>query len=143
MWTDICNKILPLSEKKATEQALARKGKRGWLSTKSKSANSNLPGKKEAIKQNSWGTMRVYYAPVLARGKLHVVMLGDDFPGETPPGAAKLIAKVRASLNIRFRGDDQPDTVFTDRGQGFYALNRGGEVFACGLPHSPSPPSPR
>ena len=69
--------------------------------------------------------MRVYYAPVLARGKLHVVMLGDDFPGETPPGAAKLIAKVRASLNIRFRGDDQPDIVFTDRGQGFYALKSG------------------
>ena len=69
--------------------------------------------------------MRVYYAPVLARGKLHVVMLGDDFPGETPAGAAKPVSKVRASLNIRFRGDDQPDTLFTDRGQGFYALKSG------------------
>ena len=119
---DICNKILPLSEKKATEQALARKGKNGWQSTQSKSDNRNLPGKKESIKQNSWGTMRVYYAPVLARGKLHTVLLGDDFPGETPGGAAKLVAKVRASLNIHFKGDDQPDVVFTDRGQGFYAL---------------------
>ena len=111
-----------MSEKKATEQALARKGKNGWQSTKSKSNNRNLPGKKETIKQNSWGTLRVYYAPVLARGKLHTVLLGDDFPGETPAGAAKLVAKVRASLNIRFKGSDQPDVVFTDRGQGFYAL---------------------
>ena len=75
-----------------------------------------------SIKQRSWGTHRVYYAPVLARGKLHTVLLGDDFPGEKPEGAAKLVAKVRASLNIRFQSDDQPDIVFTDRGQGFYRL---------------------
>ena len=69
--------------------------------------------------------MRVYYAPVLARGKLHTVLLGDDFPGETPAGAAKLVAKVRASLNVRFKGDDQPVIFFTDRGQGFYTLATG------------------
>ena len=69
--------------------------------------------------------MRVYYAPVLARGKLHAVLLGDDFPGETPEGAAILVAKVRASLNIRFQSSDQPDVVFTDRGQGFYELKTG------------------
>ena len=125
VWTDICNKIKPLSERKANEQALARKAKKGWGSSKSKNANINLVGKQESIKQNSWGTMRVYYAPVLARGKLHTVLLGDDFPGETPAGAAQLVAKVRASLNIRFRGDDQPDVVFTDRGQGFYRLKSG------------------
>ena len=31
VWTDICNKILPLSEPKANEQALARKGKKDSL----------------------------------------------------------------------------------------------------------------
>ena len=46
VWTDICNKIIPLTEKKASEQALARKGKRGWISTKSRSANRNLAGSK-------------------------------------------------------------------------------------------------
>ena len=124
VWTDICNKILPLSQKKASEQALARKGKKGWISTKSKCANKNLPGNKSALKQNSWGTTRVYFAPVLARGKLHTVLLGDDFPGEKPAGATILVAKVRASLNIRFRGD-QPDIVFTERGQGFYRIKSG------------------
>ena len=39
----------------------------------------------------------------------------------------KVIHKVRAALNIRFRGDDKPSTVFVDRGQGFYAP-RGGKI---------------
>ena len=30
VWTDICNSILPRTEKKASAQALARKGPRGW-----------------------------------------------------------------------------------------------------------------
>ena len=30
VWTDLCNSILPRTEQKATEQALARKGARGW-----------------------------------------------------------------------------------------------------------------
>ena len=32
---------------------------------------------------------------------------------------------MRASLNIRFRGESQPDIVFTDRGQGFYRIKNG------------------
>ena len=38
-----------------------------------------------------------------------------------------MVAKIRACLNIHFRGGDQPDRVFTDRGQGFYTL-RGGNI---------------
>ena len=30
VWTDICNSVLPRSERKTSEQALARKGKKGW-----------------------------------------------------------------------------------------------------------------
>ena len=125
LWTDICNKILPRTEKKAAEQALARKGRRGWGSQKTKGHSRNLRGKKESLKQNSWGTLRVYYAPVLTRGKLLVAFLGEDFPGECPPGAAVLIDKVRATLNRHFRGDDKPDVVFTDRGQGFFNIGNG------------------
>ena len=32
IWIDLCNSILPTSEKKAAEQALARKGGSGWMS---------------------------------------------------------------------------------------------------------------
>lgn len=125
VWTDICNKILPRTEKKAAEQALARKGKRGWGSKGCKGHSRNLVGKKEVLKQNSWGTVRVFYAPVLARGKLHVALLGNAFPGETPAGAAMVVAKVKATLNVHHRGASQPDVVFTDRGQGFFAIANG------------------
>ena len=125
LWTDICNKILPRTEKKATEQSLARKGPRGWGSSGSKGHSRNLVGKKESLKQNSWGTIRFFYARVLSRGKLSVSLLGEAFPGENPAGAALLVAKVRATLNIHHRGDDQPDIFFTDTGQGFFNIQTG------------------
>ena len=31
IWTDVCSSLLPRTEAKAKEQALARKGKKGWL----------------------------------------------------------------------------------------------------------------
>ena len=34
---------------------------------------------------------------------------------------------MRAALNIRFRSEDQPTTLFVDRGQGFYNA-RGGQI---------------
>ena len=125
VWTDICNNILPRTEKKATEQALARKGKKGWMSSGSKLSSWNSLGERESLKQNSWGTLRVYFFPVLARGKLHLVCLGSAFPGETPAGAAQVVTKVRAALNVRFQAGNQPTVVFTDRGQGFFALKTG------------------
>ena len=81
----------------------------------------SLAGKKEALKQNSWDSMRVWWAPVLTRGKLHVEIFDDQFSGETPAGAAVLVQKVRAALNTRFQGGArQPKIVFVDRGKGFY-----------------------
>jgi hypothetical protein len=54
--------------------------------------------------------------------------LGDNFPrGETPAGAAILVGKVRAALNVRFQGSVAPKILFTDRGQGFYNI-KGGKI---------------
>ena len=50
-------------------------------------------------------------------------LLGNSFPGETPEGAAQLVAKVRSVLNIRFQGRTQPTTLFTDKGRGFIHIN--------------------
>ena len=58
-------------------------------------------------------------------GVVHVEVLGSDFPGECPEGAAALVARVRHSINVRFRSDDKPDVVFTDRGRGFYTPSTG------------------
>ena len=80
----------------------------------------NLRGKPEALKQASWDAIRVWWVPVLARGKLHLELLGDEFSGENAQGAAILAAKVRTVLNTRFQGSTAPRVLFTDRGSGFY-----------------------
>ena len=36
-----------------------------------------------------------------------------------------MVTKVRAALNVRFQAGNQPTVVFTDRGQGFFALKTG------------------
>ena len=121
VWTDLCNKILPRSAQKANKMVLARKAGKGWMSNGAKAYSRNLRADSAVLKQNSWDTVRVWWAPILMRGKLHVEVLGTEFPGESSEGAAILVAKVRSAINIRFHGDDKPDIVCTDRGRGFFA----------------------
>jgi hypothetical protein len=126
VWTDLCNSIIPLSEKKANEMALARKAKKGWMSPGCEMSSENSAGNKESLKQRSWDTMRIWWFPMLSRGKLHVDIFDDNFPGETPEGVAELVAKVRSALNVRFQAaPSQPRNLFTDRGRGFYFPNSG------------------
>ena len=120
IWTDICNSILPNTQKMHKKQIAARKGKKGWGSKKTKRKSMNLRGDKAAIKQKSWGTKKVWWAPILTRGKLHIEIIGQSFPGETAAGAAVLVDHVRKAVNLRFRSADKPKILFTDRGQGFY-----------------------
>ena len=119
-WTDICNSILPRSAQRNQEMVLSRKAKKGWASEATRLESRHFCGTPENLKQNSWDSIRVYWAPVLSQGKVHLVYLGDDFPGKKPEGAAKLVAKVRTVLNLRFQGNNPPTILFTDRGQGFY-----------------------
>ncbi len=74
---------------------------------------------------NSWDTERIWWAPVLACGKLHVEVLPENFPGEEPVGAPMLVQRVRAALNIRFQGGGlpAPTVMWTDRGKGFFHGN--------------------
>ena len=67
---------------------LARKGKKGWGSSKTKRQSKNLRGNTAKTKQKSWDSIKVWWAPILTRGKLHIEMLGEGFPGETSEGAA-------------------------------------------------------
>ena len=64
----------------------------------------NVPVPKALRKINSSGTVRVWWIPILTRGKLHIAELPDKFSGETEEGAALMVSKVRAALNIRFQG---------------------------------------
>jgi hypothetical protein len=126
VWTDLCNSILARTENKASSQALARKGPRGWGSKGCELFSCNLKGKKEDIKQNSWDCIKIWWTPMLMRGKLHVEVFDEGFPGECPEGAQRLVARVRSAVNCRFQGEaTKPDHVMVDRGRGFYAIATG------------------
>ena len=77
------------------------------------------------MKTKSTGTIKVWFVPILVRGKFHIEALPDNFPGETEEGAETMVAKVRAALNIRFQGGNAPKVLFTDRGNGFYDSGSG------------------
>ena len=121
IWTDLCSSIIPTTQKRHQEMVLARKGKKGWGSQGTKKDSKHLKGNTSSLKQNSHDSIKVWWAPVLTRGKLHVEILGEGFPGETSAGAEELVAKVRSAVNVRFPGDDQPDIIMVDRGVGFWS----------------------
>ena len=125
VWCDLCNSVLPRSQKKATQMALARKGGKGWMSKGSQKHSQNLRGPKHVLKLNSSDTVRVWWVPVLTRGKFHIEFMPDTFPGETEEGAEIMVARVRAALNVRFQGQRGPRVLFTDRGNGFYNAGTG------------------
>ena len=59
------------------------------------------------------------FVPILTRGKFHIDLLPDNFPGETQLGASIMVGKVRAALNLRFQDGRAPKMLLTDRGNGF------------------------
>ena len=62
---------------------------------------------------------------MLSRGKLHIDLLPDSFPGDHPEGAATFVKQVRIGLDKRFPGASRPNVLFTDRGRGFYNPGNG------------------
>lgn len=82
--------------------------------------DAELRGDKRALKTNSWDTRRVWWAPMLTRGKLHVDVLPPDFAGVRPDGAEVFVERLRVGLNRRFPNAEGPRVVFVDRGEGFY-----------------------
>ena len=125
VWCDLCASILPRSKKKAQDMAFARKGGKGWMSQGSEGQSANLRQPQSVLRQNSSDTVKVWWVPILTRGKLHVESLPDNFPGETEAGAAIMVAKVRVALNIRFQNTRAPRLLFTDRGNGFFNAGSG------------------
>ena len=120
IWFDLCNSIIPTSEKKADQMALARKSGSGWMSPGFQEFSRNLKGKPETLKQKSWNTYKLWWMPVLVRGKLHVECFGLDFPGENSAGAQQAAEKLGPILNKRFPNESKPKIVMSDRGVGFY-----------------------
>jgi hypothetical protein len=125
VWCDLCNSIVPRTRRKAQELALARKAGKGWMSKAFQESSENYKLPKVLLKLNSSDTVRIWWVPILSRGKLHIEPLPDNFPGETQAGAAIMVERVRAALNVRFQGSTPPTVLFTDRGNGFYNSGTG------------------
>ena len=49
VWCDLCNSVLPRTQKKATEMALARKGGKWWMSKGTQQHSQNLRGPKHVL----------------------------------------------------------------------------------------------
>ena len=124
-WCDLCNSIVPRTRKKATELALARKGGKGWMSKGAQELSNNLRLPKHLLKLSSSDTARIWWVPILTRGKLHIELLPEAFPGETQDGAEVMVGRVRAALNIRCHDGSGPKLLFTDRGNGLYNSGTG------------------
>ena len=120
IWFDLCNTIMPNTEAKASQIALARKSGSGWMSPGFQGFSRNLKGPQEPKKQHGWGTTKVWWMPVLVRGKLHVEVFPEGFPGENPEGAGWAAEKLGPILNKRFPNETKPKLVMTDKGRGFY-----------------------
>ena len=100
---------------------LARKGKKGWMSDGSQQSSQKLWGQKRVTKMSGSDTVKIWFAPILMRGKFHIEVMPDmENPGDTRERAEATVAKVKAALNTRFKKDPAPAILFADRGNGFY-----------------------
>ena len=68
----------------------------------------------------------MWWIPVLARGKIHVELLPENYLGEKPEAVHEVVSKLPHILNVRFPHDSKPDVVMTDRGPAFYHAATGG-----------------
>ena len=125
VWVDICASILPTTQRKSKALKVARKARKGWMSKSKRRTRQNMRLAPGSAKTSSSDTVKVWFVPVLTRGKLHIEPLPANFPGETQEGAAEMVARVRTALNIRFQGSTAPKILFSDRGNGFYESTTG------------------
>ena len=76
------------------------------------------------MKQNSWGIEKIWWIPLLVRGKLHVELLPSTL-GEKPEAVDAAISKIPGILNVRFPNENKPRIVMSARGPAFYHSGTG------------------
>lgn len=121
VWMDPCASILPGSRQQYDKMRQALKGKKRYVSDDAKLYSRNLTEPSTVLKQNSWGSRKVNWLMVLAKGVLHVEVLPEDWKldGEGMAEAASRLPKaLRQMLGKEAR---LPRTLFTDRGTGMYS----------------------
>ena len=122
VWIDPCASVLPRSRLQYVRMRTAELGnKKRLISNDAKEYNRNLRGRKETLKQASYSSMRISWFIVLARGKVAIEMLPEEWQ-LNGAGMAEVIELLPGVLR-RMLGENAhiPRVLFTDRGTGMYA----------------------
>ena len=121
VWFDPCASILPgsLLQYKRMRQAAA--GSKAWASDDARRYSPNLRGPEQALKQKTWDGTKVNWFMVLAKGRVHVELMPQDWALDSA-GLAEFVRRLpgilRRLLGLSAR---LPKVVFTDRGTGMYS----------------------
>lgn len=126
VWVDPCYNILSTSQRQIFDQqrANAGKGKR-WMSHDKRHYSRNQRSSPYAGKQRQFGDRKIWWFIVLARGQVHVEIMGSGWR-QTGVGMSKFMARLQQILtDMVDDGDTLPRVVCSDRGPGFYQTSTG------------------
>ena len=127
VWFDPCYTIVPGRPKTMYDQQQHSFGKaQRWMSgDKESTAKSvNLRTSPYTNKTTQWGDAKVWWFLVLARGKVHIHVVGKGWQ-QDPAGQAQMVEALPKVLKKMLGAGPHPDVVFTDRGPGFYHPSSG------------------
>lgn len=121
VWFDPCSSILPGSEQQYEQMQQALRGNKRYQSDDAKAYSRNLRGRVTATKQRTWSGTKVNWFVVLARGKVHVEVMPEDWE-LTGAGLAQFVHRLPGILRKMLGpGAPLPRNLFTDRGTGLYS----------------------
>jgi len=126
VWVDPCYTIIPGRPKTIHDQMVSSFGKaKRWGSADARNEPKNLRSSPYTNKTTQWGDVKLWWFIVLARGRVHVEVMGRDWI-QHGAGQAKLVERLPKILKKMLgHSETLPDTVFSDRGPGFYHPSRG------------------
>ena len=121
VWIDPCASLIPRSRRQYERMKRAQTNKKKRLiSDDARMYNRNLRGKEETLKQASFEVEKVHWLMVLARGKVSVHVLPEDW-AVNGVGMATAVRSLVQVLRRSLGSDAQlPRVLFTDRGTGMY-----------------------
>ena len=126
VWVDPCYNILSTSARQIFDIEKAAGGKRKrWQSPDCKAYSRNLPASRYAGHQKQNGDRKLWWFIVLARGNVHIEVVGGDWQ-QTGVGMAEFVDRLPPILHAMLGNDAAlPRVVASVRGPGFFQSSTG------------------
>ena len=126
IWVDPCYHILSTSERQVFDLNNPNSGKKKrWVSKDGRQYARNMRASPYAGKQQQHGYRKVWWFVVLARGRVHVEVMGGAWR-QDGEGMAQFVERLPRILpEMLGRGEALPRVVASDRGPGFYQSSTG------------------